>query len=117
LVLSAREFAVLSREPGRKEDMKDNNAHREPVRTDHGEQLTDRAQSLITQAETAVKNWTPVLAVLPLMQVLELAHKEPGKLTKQGLTALGLLNEIRQQDPDMVDREWKRIVDGGDDLG
>ena len=74
--------------------MKDNNAHLEPVRTDRGDQLTDRAQSLITQAETAVKNWTPVLAVLPLMQVLELAHKEPGKLTKQGLTALGLLNEL-----------------------
>lgn len=88
-------------------------AHRRLLRADRSASVTPLAESLLVQGRIAVKNMTPILAVAPLMEVLQFGSTDPDKVQGQALTALTLLAEIRDRDPDGADREWKRVVDGG----
>jgi tetratricopeptide (TPR) repeat protein len=88
-------------------------AHRRLLRAHRSASVVHLAESLLVQGKIAAKNMMPTQAVKPLMEVLQFASTNPGKVQSQGLAALTLLAEIHDQDPDQADREWKRVVDGG----
>ena len=87
--------------------------HRRLLCANRGASVAGLAESLVVQGRIAVKNMTPILAVPPLMEVLQFGHTDPDKVQGQALAALSLLTQIHERDPGGVDREWRRIVDGG----